>query len=307
MLDVARLTTDQTERREALGERPREEPAGGANSSSRFVDLLVVARGDGAMADGALEDLLTALCAPIRRLATSRLRGCADAPDVVEDVVQETLIRLAGAVRSCRATTDAAVVGWACATARHTLIDMYRSPGTGLAARQLAQELLEDVVQYEQRHGGDESVVGSPAMISLLGVMMAAYNDAVESTGELFWWRLIMGLEWTEIGEKLSTTAAGAKRRFQRAQDTLRREVMRRVAVLPDGERADVLALLGRFGYAEARMGKPVATVPTDASMPPQSPSCSRRRSDPSCPPHPLVDADARTLADPLRTGGAAA
>lgn len=230
----------------------------GIDGDSRFIPLLAAARGYGAVADAALEDLLTALCDPIRRYAAGCLRKRVDAGDIVEDVVQETLIRLAKGIRVCRATSDGQVLSWARTTAHHALIDMYRSPSSGLAAQQLAQELVEEIQEHALWRGEAAPAPSSPAMAQLIAVVMAAYNDAVEATGELFWWRLIMGLEWTEIAAKFSTSAAGAKRRFQRAQDTLRREVIRRVDALPAPERADVLALLTRFGYAESLMADAV-------------------------------------------------
>jgi RNA polymerase sigma factor (sigma-70 family) len=234
--------------------------------------LMVRARGIGDAADQALEDFLTALCPPLRQFARGRVRGWADANDVAEDVVQEALIRIAKAVRECRAETDAQVLGWARTTARHALIDMYRSPGSGLAARQLAQELIDDMAGYAATQGEEAPDRSSPALASLLKVVMAAYGDAVEATGELFWWRLIMGLEWSEIAERFSTSAAGAKRRFQRAQETLRREVVRRVDLLPAAERHEVLALLTRFGYAES-LAEPAseALCRTDSADPERS------------------------------------
>lgn len=231
----------------------------GKVSDARFLPFLVAARGHGTAADAALENLLTALCGPIRRFAAGELRGHIDAGDIVEDLVQETLIRLAAAVRSCRATSDGEIVSWARTTARRALIDMYRSPSSGLAARQFAQELVEEMTEFATTQNQDVAALNSPVMSCLLTIMMGAYNDAVETTGELLWWRLIMGLEWTEIALKFSTSAAGAKRRFQRAQDTLRREVMRRVGALPVCERGEVLALLARFGYAESLADSSVA------------------------------------------------
>lgn len=247
-------------------------------SPPSYLELLIHARGVGVEADHALEDLLTALCEPVRRFALARLRRCVDAVDIAEDLVQETLIRLARSVRSCRAETDAEVLGWARTAARHALIDMYRSPSTGLAAREMAQLFLEEITSQDC----EPSSVSSSDVQALLRVVMEAYNDAVIATGELIWWRLIMGLEWTEIGPKFSTTAAGAKRRFQRAQDTLRREVMRRIGTLPETERTRVLALLTRFGYAQADIEVPPSSVVASVSPSLPLPSCSRPGAPPS-------------------------
>lgn len=214
--------------------------------------LLVAAQAEGPTADAALEDLLTALCDPIRRSATHHARGLVDVHEVAADLTQETLIGLAKGIRGCRARTDAEVVAWARAATRNAYIDMFRSPASGLAARLLAVELVDEIGQTATLSGDPAPHPNSPAMASLLRVVMDAYGDAVESTGEMFWWRLIMSLEWSEIAVKLSTTTAGAKRRFQRAQETLRQAVVTRVGALPAPERAEVVALLARFGYAEA-------------------------------------------------------
>lgn len=230
-----------------------------------YASLLAVAKGHGDLADAALEDLLTLLCKPIRSFAAFRLRHSVDGTDMAEDVVQETLIRIAKAIRSCNAVCDAQVLAWVRATARNTLTDMYRSPASGIAARQMAQDYCDDMKESAKDWGGIASAPSTPAMACLLTLVMASYEDALQSTGELIWWRLIGGLEWGEIAVKFGTTAPAAKRRFQRAQQALHRDVLSRVRELPDSEREGVECLLRSFDGVEPVADDDILQLPSVA------------------------------------------
>jgi RNA polymerase sigma factor (sigma-70 family) len=241
--------------------------------SRRYHALLVAAQGYGDEADEALEDFLTVLCGPLRRYALARLCEHHDAGDAAEDVVQETLIRIAKGVRACTAATDGQVWAWTRAIAKNIIIDFLRAPSSGSAAQELAQERHEEICRnYACVTEIDE--LRSPALTSLLGLVMTAYGDVLESTAELFWLRLIMGLEWTEIGPLLSTSASGAKRRFQRAQASMQRDVLERVALLPSKEQASVRRFLARFGGNSRGAGATVPVAQSRRAISPQASHC---------------------------------
>jgi RNA polymerase sigma factor (sigma-70 family) len=218
--------------------------------------LLVEAKRFGESADVALEDLLTDLCEPVRRFAVFRLRYHEDPGDMAEDVVQETLIRVAKAIRTCNAASDAQILAWVRTIARNAMTDMYRSPTTGMAAKLMAQDYHDEMKESANDWQNLAAVPSSPARAYLLALVMAVYDDATEATCELFWLRLIAGLEWGEIAVKFGTTTAGAKRRFQRAQSALQREVVSHVAALPDLLRHDVQSLLRSFSYESVLAGR---------------------------------------------------
>lgn len=82
-------------------------------------------------------------------------------------------------------------------------------------------------------------------MDRLMRTTMKSLPAELQSLLEL---RVLQGATWTEVGNSLGTTAAGAKRRFQRAQVTLRQELLQRVEKLPARKRAVAQACLRRFG-----------------------------------------------------------
>lgn len=170
---------------------------------------------------------------------------------MAEDVVQETLIRVAKAIRRCQAASDPQILAWVRTIARNALTDMYRSPTTGMAAKLMAQDYHDEMRETANDWQGLAALPSSPARACLLELVMDVYGDAAEPTGELFWLRLIAGLEWGEIAVRFATTTAGAKRRFQRAQATLQREVVSRVAQLPEPLQQNVQSLLRSFDFEE--------------------------------------------------------
>ena len=239
------------------------EPTAG-RPATPFLQLLHAAqRGDGRSPD-ALEALMTALYPVIRRFLVTRVQSWRDPHDIADDLVQETIVRCFLHVRACRAECDRTVAAWALTTARHTLIDLLRAPSTQLMAQQFARDFVEDmeltagrarvgVVHGEPAFGCsfDEAMghreAGAPARELLLRLAVEAYTEAADETGELLWWRLVMGAEWSEVAEHLHTTAAGAKRRFQRAQVSLERALHARIAALPTEVRGPVDRLVSRY------------------------------------------------------------
>lgn len=213
--------------------------------------LLIGARGHGDAADAALEDLLTTLYEPIRRFMLGRLHSLVDAGDLAADATQEAMVRIAKGVRGCHARTDSELVKWALCIAQRVLVDLYRSNRSNLAALHFAEEAAEEMFGITMDESVGKRAELSPAMEQLLGIMADAYSAAASATGELIWWRLIIGMEWSELGAKFGTSRSGAKRRFERAQEMLRSEVVRRIGLLASSERDSVLAVLARFGYAD--------------------------------------------------------
>lgn len=225
------------------------EPSGAAGdpqAHGSYVPLLMVARGYGDAADIALEDLLTLLYAPVKRYCRARLYDATDAGDVAADAAQETMIRVAKSLRTCTADTDRQVHNWALTIARRVIIDIYRSVPEGSATGHLAEEAFQGAlfgISMSESVGRRHSL--SDPMECLLHTVVDAYDDLSETTAELVWWRLIMGAEWIELGERFGTSATAARRRFQRAQEVMRREVLSRVRAYPPGLRHEVLALVG--------------------------------------------------------------
>ncbi|WP_310568597.1 sigma factor [Gemmatimonas sp.] len=240
-------------------------PARESQVTATFMPLVSVARGVGEAADVALERLLILLHAPIKRYAFAKVQRSPDADDLAADIAQDALIRIAKGVRTCRAQSDGEVMAWAMTIAHRLVLDLVRSRQSGLQAAYFADVTAQAMFGMTMEDSIGQRAELEPAMELLLRLMADAYNGAIDSTGELIWWRLIISLDWREIGEQVQTTPAGAKRRFQRAMDTLRLEVIRRVDALDEVDRHAVLALLARFGYAQAVMSDQVSDNEVEA------------------------------------------
>lgn len=241
-------------------------PATSAMPRGVWVLLQAAQAGDDGATCPHREALMVKLYAVVWCYLTPRVTGWRDAPDVLADVVQETVVRLHLAYRTCRARNDGAVRAWACAVARHTFLEMLRSPGTGLMGRQFAaalDDVVRDAASSRRRHsaqgaqdGGlwqspEESAGRRPEQSEprelLLRLAVEAYDRAARDTGELLWWRLIVGAEWSEVATHLQTTAAGAKRRFQRAQIALEQQLLALVDALPAETRRPVRRLVDEY------------------------------------------------------------
>ncbi|MES2522626.1 MAG: sigma factor [Gemmatimonadota bacterium] len=244
-------------------EPPRHRALRPADDGATFLMHLRAVQMGGAAASLALEELMTALYPRIRCFLAARLRHWRDAHDMVEDITQESVVRCFLHVHTCRADSDRSVLAWALTTARHALIDLLRAPSTQLMAQQFACDLLDDleaaVASSRIARRKDAALEQSfdaaagrradeaPARELLMQLAVEAYTDAASETGELLWWRLVMGAEWSDVATHLQTTAAGAKRRFQRAQATLERTLRTRIAALPDETRHAVQALVEHY------------------------------------------------------------
>lgn len=199
------------------------------------------------LAERALEQLLTRLHKPVRQFIERRVGACRDAEDVVADITQETLVHIAMHFGACTAADDRMLVAWVLTAARRVLIDTWRSPSSGLAARYVSTSLDSEVALRLSGTGVNGRIESCPARETILRLGVEAYNAASEETGELIWHRLIQGDEWSELGARFRTTGPGAKRRFQRAQQKLRRKLGELIAALPDGQRHAVQALVERY------------------------------------------------------------
>jgi DNA-directed RNA polymerase specialized sigma24 family protein len=215
--------------------------------------------------EAALEAMLTCLHAPLLEFSLGRLRRCRDAADLAADVAQETLIRLAKSAATCRATTEAQVVAWALTVARHVLADYWRSPARRLAAAERAADTLAECADagaiedewralstsFEESAGHPDAESRGAVILQRLAVeALDAYDATRSGLAALCWTRLVAGAEWADAARDGGTTTDGLRRRWQRAQATLRRDVLRRVAALEAADRRAAEAFLSRCGVA---------------------------------------------------------
>ena len=204
-------------------------------------------------AEAALEELLAQLYEPVLQFVRNRARRHRDGEDLAADIAQETLIRLARAAEDCRAVTNTQVLAWALTTARHVLIDAWRSPEWRLAgARGPASEAASEaewhtLAQSFEESAGHASEV-TPACAILLRLAVEACDAARDGVAALCWTRLVAGADWAQIAGTFGTTEYAIKRRFQRAVGSMRRDVLRRVATLDQSEQTAVREFLLQRG-----------------------------------------------------------
>lgn len=230
-----------------------------------LVKLLCLAReGD----ECALERLLVEVYWPLKRFLLRRYTRMRDVDAFVDDAVQEALVRIADHIRECRARSHSGIIAWAITVARNVAADMRRTSAERIGAL---------CVSVAPRHtaGADTSSAPSgpvdaaslPAAFAmwreaeaeqhwaddlLLRLVVEAQDSLPNDTVTIVWMRLIERASWDDVAASLGTTAAGAKRRFQRAQGAMARWVRTRVDELPSEERATVLARLDQFSHVPA-------------------------------------------------------
>lgn len=177
------------------------------------------------------DELLVLLHFAILRYLTRRLENRCDGADVAEDIAQEALIRLASRLGECRGESDAQVVAWALTVARSRLIDHIRKPDN-------ARVLRLDDAPMPLSHGQD-SLPSRPEDL-LRRVLCRVLGNLPDETVALLRMRANDSPSWEAVGCALNTTPAGAKRRFQRAQERLRQALRSAVAALPERDRSEM-------------------------------------------------------------------
>jgi RNA polymerase sigma factor (sigma-70 family) len=206
-------------------------------AGSRGVDALVgltqrAARGD----SGALGLLLEALYPRVRLFYRRWIYERADHDETAQDLTQEALIRIAERVGTCRAEADGQVVEWAFAVARRVGVDHLRALRAEWPGRRAR-------VQPDALPAPD-ATYASEGLRLVSELVAAAYSREPRRVQDVLWLRLAELCTWEEVGAAVGSSAAGAKRIFQRAQRRLRRASLAAAESLPPCERRTVHAWL---------------------------------------------------------------
>jgi len=191
----------------------------------------------------ALERVLSALYTPVFDFLMARFDFAHDPEDVCQDLAQETLLRIARGLAGCRAESEEQFLVWVLTVARNVglnHVQRLQVEVTLLAGNSDAGETLTPGPWGETDdapHGEGDRIV--------FRLLTEVIEQLPDSASHLLWAHLVDGLPWSLVAEQVGTTADGAKRRFQRLQERLRREMLRRIASLPDPDRRKVLGRLG--------------------------------------------------------------
>ena len=223
--------------------------------------------GDGS----ALTAVLVELRPLILRVAQHRLvRQHQSAYDLAEDLTQLTLLRVVAGLPQCRAETPAQLIRWTLTIVNRALLDLYRDPLSELSecrlsidtvvsdrehpsvAGDVAETALSDIGHTETGEDGAAVSGSGDGVIVLRMLCRAALEPLDHMNREILWLRAVSRASWPEIATTLGVTETAAKRRYQRLQVRLRRDVARRVQALPARQLTSVLMELRRWGVDTA-------------------------------------------------------
>lgn len=191
-----------------------------------------------------LEHLRPDLVAYLR----NRVDSNPSADALAQELAQDTLVKAASSIDECRAQTAAQLSAWARTIARRISIDWYRKRERELARRawtepaEVPAAVLRSTVIDD--HTGTIPEDGGRVDRVLGRLLMEAQSELSPGTRQVIRRRLLYGDSWSEAGQAIGTTAGGAKRRWQRARERLRREVVSRADELPIELRREVLRKL---------------------------------------------------------------
>lgn len=192
--------------------------------------------------ESSLTALLTRLHVVVSRFIRRRMNYDVAAEPFVEDATIEALVKIADRYSTCRAETDAQIVAWALTIARNVSIDLLRQ---GLLHYGAAAVCIEASLTSAVESTSEVS----EATALLLQVQRDVQDLLAEDLQRLLWLHLVEGASWADVAVELNTTAAGAKRRYQRAQERMRRLMLERIHDLPAAERNLLLEYLARIGF----------------------------------------------------------
>lgn len=199
-----------------------------------------------------LDLLLRSVQEPVYRYLVARLTSVRDGEDLAWDLTQEALLRIAAGIARCSFESDSRLLAWVLTVARSVLVDHARLEqrrNRRVCATPNLERVATLVAWSEwQREALTPSGAGDGL---LLAAIRSAHGRLPAATAELLRLRLELGASWREIGAVLGTTAAGAKRRFQRVQASLRFRVLASLRALPPEQRRTAARHLRRLGMHE--------------------------------------------------------
>ena len=129
---------------------------------------------------------------------------------LMDDVVQEALLRLWVNRAKCRAQSDAEAVGWVTAIARCTAADALRPEW------RMPTISVEVESALRSSAGAEDDDPGLAGRIAWLSWTLREQDSAV------LWHRLVLNQEWCDVGASLGISWTAARRRYQRAVLRLR-------------------------------------------------------------------------------------
>ncbi|MDQ3555300.1 MAG: sigma-70 family RNA polymerase sigma factor [Gemmatimonadota bacterium] len=197
----------------------------------------------------ALDDLLCRLHPALVRYARARLSAEPDADELAQDLAQDALIRVLQKVEQCHGQDDKQILAWALAIARNICLDHFRAVRRRPSSVRLSWELgelLHPCSAADPRTDGTGLPRPAPGRRLLRALLRDAVRSLSPTARRLLRLRIEQDETWGAVAEDLGLTQSAAKRRFQRLQVSLRKDVLRRVGQLGSKEHDSVLRYLDR-------------------------------------------------------------
>lgn len=209
----------------------------------------------------ALDQLLLRVQQPVLGFLRKRLRD-PRLERFVEDVLSEVLVRVFKHYRKCEACTERELVSWVLSIAhneslrllarrplKYALLLGDRDPSeTGQGRGAGPGVAIPDYDGYATPHAQDQR---SRGLRAVLGVLEEVESVQSPERALILYLKLVEDSTWKEIGDQLEISAGAAKRRFQRAQKALEKQVLDGVDRLPDAERSAAIEFLKRAELLE--------------------------------------------------------
>lgn len=209
-----------------------------------LVALLAKVRSDRAAYPSTMPMVIDTVAPAMRSLIERRAARIGFDHAFAEDVLHDALLLVATRSHQCRATTDRAAMKWMLSIARSALSNALRHEGPRHRSLDDGQSPADPSQTFDESIG--RRAEGSPGLEILLRLVVDAGLTLSAADATLMWMHLIVAEEWATIGAALGISATAARRRFQRAQRSMRRRVHRALWSLPHAERDTALAWLNK-------------------------------------------------------------
>jgi DNA-directed RNA polymerase specialized sigma24 family protein len=230
-----------------------------AKSSREFIALATRAReGD----DQALEKLLGEVHVHIRRFFHQWLHRRRGWEDLVDDLAQEALIKIARGIATCGATTDAMLMEWCRMVAMNAGKDYLRGMSDEWEVSAFRDET--ELRWTLDSSPWESEIEEDPGERIMLGLLREAHEAEGEEAQTLLWHRLVQKDEWAATGGALGIPHTAAKRRFQRMQGRIRHAVLKKLVALAPDELTAVRRWIMRIDLSDEE----IMSFPSTRSVP---------------------------------------
>ena len=205
-------------------------------------DLLSLAkrtlRGEGAAEEQLAVVVLAIAAGVVRRRAPTAVA------EIAEDVAQDTWIAVREGLADLRTANSRQVGAWIASIARSRLGDRWRRQKRATRMQQyLAFMATPDREGPDSKVERDQDVEHGDDMTGraiVLRLVWQAYSQLSETRQELLDLRFAQGKTWSEVGVSMGISRSAAKRRYQRLQAAMRRDLDGRLEQLSAREQKHV-------------------------------------------------------------------